>query len=127
MSIEVGLTNKGSEAHRDISSPSEILKVAMPFSGVNWARTAQAAPKKARTTNTRDQVFMKKCPRLKEALCPRGRLRLPAKRLGLETSIRGMRGGCHGFGQKTPRSHDRVPLLSSSRWHRSLPCATGWS
>src|SRR5262245_64371889 len=58
MSMQVGLTNNGSEAQSDISKPSETLKVFRALSGSSceWARGEMT--RAAAKSSQRTQVFM---------------------------------------------------------------------
>src|SRR5947199_297993 len=49
--MQVGLTNSGSDAHKEMSRPGEVLKVATAFSGGTWAKAAVGKRQRAATSN----------------------------------------------------------------------------
>src|SRR4051812_13786377 len=57
MSMQVGLANSGSDAHRDSSRPSATWKVDSARSGGTWAR-ATAGARRPRPRKSKGQRFM---------------------------------------------------------------------
>src|SRR5690242_6510325 len=56
--MQVGLTNSGSLAHSDSSSPSATVKVESAFSGGTWARAAAGTSRAAASKGRHGHDFM---------------------------------------------------------------------